>query len=92
MMDSGLTRGGLVPGTRGGEYLGVELARAWPVGWDLGRERPQLPARERNLSPIRPRASIAGRGDGRCRSHHDVLAAITTGTVLLVAPSAAELQ
>jgi len=28
---------------------------------DLGRERPQVPARARNLSPIVPRASIAGR-------------------------------
>src|SRR3982074_1644202 len=28
---------------------------------DLGHERPQVPARARNLSPIVPRASIAGR-------------------------------
>src|ERR1700735_449370 len=31
---------------------------------DLGRERPQVPARARNLSPIVPRASIAGRALG----------------------------
>jgi cell division transport system permease protein len=28
---------------------------------DLARERPQLPARARNMSPIVPRGSIAGK-------------------------------
>ncbi|MEA2819782.1 MAG: cell division transport system permease protein, partial [Bradyrhizobium sp.] len=28
---------------------------------DLGHERPQVPVKARNLSPIVPRASIAGR-------------------------------
>src|SRR3981081_3776906 len=59
---------------------------------DLGHERPQVPARARNLSPIVPRASIAGRalvGGGALMTF---LASITTGAVLLVSASAAEWQ
>src|SRR5207253_668083 len=59
---------------------------------DLGRERPQLPARARNLSPIVPRASIAGRALIAVVAIMTFLASITTGAVLLVAASAAEWQ
>jgi cell division transport system permease protein len=59
---------------------------------DLGRERPQLPARARNLSPIVPRASIAGRALVAVVAIMTFLASITTGTVLLVSASAAEWQ
>jgi cell division transport system permease protein len=59
---------------------------------DLGRERPQLPARARNLSPIVPRASIAGRALVAVVAIMTFLASITTGTVLLVNASAAEWQ
>src|SRR6202040_2163024 len=59
---------------------------------DLGHERPQLPARARNLSPIVPRASIAGRALVAVVAIITFLAAITTGAVLLVSASAAEWQ
>jgi cell division transport system permease protein len=59
---------------------------------DLGNERPQLPARARNLSPIVPRASIAGRALVAVVAIMTFLASITTGAVLLVSASAAEWQ
>ena len=59
---------------------------------DLGRERPQLPARARNRSPIVPRASIAGRALVAVVAIMTFLASITTGAVLLVSASAAEWQ
>src|SRR5262252_8784832 len=59
---------------------------------DLGDERPRLPARARNLAPIVPRASIAGRALGAGVAIMTFLASITTGAVLLVSASAAEWQ
>ena len=59
---------------------------------DLGRERPQVPARARNMSPIVPRASIAGRALVAVVAIMTFLASITTGAVLLVSASAAEWQ
>ncbi|MDP3689397.1 ABC transporter permease [Bradyrhizobium sp.] len=59
---------------------------------DLGHERPQLPSRARNLSPIVPRASIAGRALVAVVAIMTFLASITTGAVLLVSASAAEWQ
>jgi cell division transport system permease protein len=59
---------------------------------DLAQERPQLPARARNLSPIVPRASIAGRALVAVVAIMTFLASITTGAVLLVSASAAEWQ
>jgi cell division transport system permease protein len=59
---------------------------------DLGQERPQLPARARNLSPIVPRGSIAGRALVAVVAIMTFLASITTGTVLLVSASASEWQ
>src|ERR1700726_176613 len=59
---------------------------------DLGRERPQVPARARNLSPIVPRASIAGRALVAVVAIMTFLASITTGAVLLISASAAEWQ
>ena len=59
---------------------------------DLGHERPQVPAKARNMSPIVPRASIAGRALVAVVAIMTVLASITTGTVLLVSASAAEWQ
>jgi cell division transport system permease protein len=59
---------------------------------DLGLERPQVPARARNLSPIVPRASISGRALVAVVAIMTFLASITTGTVLLVSASAAEWQ
>ncbi len=59
---------------------------------DLGRERPQVPVRARNLSPIVPRASIAGRALVAVVAIMTFLASITTGAVLLVSASAAEWQ
>src|ERR1700710_2424259 len=59
---------------------------------DLGHERPQVPARARNLSPIVPRASIAGRALVAVVAIMTFLASITTGAVLLVNASAAEWQ
>jgi cell division transport system permease protein len=59
---------------------------------DLGDERLRLPARARNLSPIVPRASIAGRALVAVVAIMTFLASITTGAVLLVSASAAEWQ
>src|SRR5580700_11528095 len=59
---------------------------------DLGRERPQVPARARNLSPIVPRASIAGRALVAVVAIMTFLASITTGAVLLISASATEWQ
>src|ERR1700756_1167447 len=59
---------------------------------DLGHDRPQVPAKARNLSPIVPRASIAGRALIAVVAIMTFLASITTGAVLLVAASAAEWQ
>jgi cell division transport system permease protein len=59
---------------------------------DLGKERPQVPARARNLSPIVPRASIAGRALVAVVAIMTFLASVTTGVVLLVSASAAEWQ
>ncbi len=60
---------------------------------DLGQqERPQVPAKARNLSPIVPRASISGRALVAVVAIMTFLASITTGTVLLVSASAAEWQ
>ena len=59
---------------------------------DLGQERPQVPAKARNSSPIVPRASIAGRALVAVVAIMTFLASITTGTVLLVSASAAEWQ
>src|ERR1700742_3528160 len=59
---------------------------------DLGHERPLVPARARNLSPIVPRASIAGRALVAVVAIMTFLASITTGAVLLVSASAAEWQ
>jgi len=47
---------------------------------DLGQERPQVPARARNLSPIVPRASISGRALVAVVAIMTFLASITTGT------------
>jgi cell division transport system permease protein len=59
---------------------------------DLGFERPELPARARNLSPIVPRNSISGRALVVVVAIMTFLASITTGTVLLVSASAADWQ
>jgi cell division transport system permease protein len=59
---------------------------------DLGRERPQVPARARNMSPIVPRASIAGRALVAVVAIMTFLASVTTGVVLLIGASAAEWQ
>jgi cell division transport system permease protein len=59
---------------------------------DLGRERPQVPATARNMSPIVPRASIHGRALVAVVAIMTFLASMTTGTVLLVSASAAEWQ
>ncbi|WP_420134876.1 cell division protein FtsX [Rhodopseudomonas sp.] len=59
---------------------------------DLGDERPQLPARARNQSPIVPRASIAGRALVAVVAIMAFLASMTTGVVLLISASAAEWQ
>src|SRR3984957_8303007 len=59
---------------------------------DLGHDTPQVPARARNLSPIVPRASIAGRALVAVVAIMTFLASITTGAVLLVSASAAEWQ
>lgn len=59
---------------------------------DLGRERPQVPVRARNLSPIVPRASISGRALVAVVAIMTFLASVTTGAVLLVSASAAEWQ
>ncbi|HEY4204481.1 MAG TPA: ABC transporter permease [Xanthobacteraceae bacterium] len=59
---------------------------------DLGKERPQVPAKARNVSPIVPRGSISGRALVAVVAIMTFLASITTGTVLLVRASAAEWQ
>src|SRR6201994_139718 len=59
---------------------------------DLGLERPQVPARARNMSPIVPRGSISGSALVAVVAIMTFLASITTGTVLLVSASAAEWQ
>src|ERR1700722_12457742 len=59
---------------------------------DLGQERPQVPARARNLSPIVPRASIAGRALVAAVDTITFPASIATGAVLLLSASAAEWQ
>jgi cell division transport system permease protein len=59
---------------------------------DLGHERPQVPARARNSSPIVPRASISGRALVAVVAIMTFLASFTTGAVLLVSASAAEWQ
>ena len=60
--------------------------------WTSGHERPQVPARARNMSPIVPRASISGRALVAVVAIMTFLASITTGAVLLVSASAAEWQ
>src|SRR5438132_13706988 len=77
-------RGGCISMSRAGDEHGPLV--------DLGRERPQLPARARNLSPIVPRASISGRALVAVVAIMTFLAWITPGTVLLVSASAAEWQ
>lgn len=59
---------------------------------DLGQERPQVPAKARNVSPIIPRGSIAGRALVVVVAIMTFLACMTTGAVLLVRASAAEWQ
>ena len=59
---------------------------------DLGQERPQVPARARNQSPIVPRASIAGRALVAVVAIMTFLASLTTGAVLLISASASEWQ
>ena len=59
---------------------------------DLGQERPQVPAKARNVSPIVPRGSIAGRALVAVVAIMTFLASVTTGVVLLVSASAAEWQ
>ncbi|MGV7217256.1 cell division protein FtsX [Bradyrhizobium sp. UFLA05-112] len=59
---------------------------------DLGQERPQVPAKARNMSPIVPRASIHGRALVAVVAIMTFLASMTTGMVLLVSASAAEWQ
>jgi cell division transport system permease protein len=59
---------------------------------DLGHDRPQVPARARNMSPIVPRASISGRALVAVVAIMTFLASVTTGVVLLVSASAAEWQ
>jgi cell division transport system permease protein len=78
------TRDGCTSMTRSDHQLGSLM--------DLGRERPQVPASARNMSPIVPRASIAGRALVAVVAIMTFLASITTGAVLLVSASAAEWQ
>ncbi|HVV39912.1 MAG TPA: ABC transporter permease [Nitrobacter sp.] len=59
---------------------------------DLGQERPQVPVRARNMSPIVPRASISGRALVAVVAIMTFLASMTTGVVFLVSASAAEWQ
>src|ERR1700681_2531580 len=59
---------------------------------DLGQERPRVSANARNLSPIVPRGSIAGRALVAVVAIMTFLASMTTGAVLLVSASAAEWQ
>src|SRR5579871_2834002 len=77
-------RGGCISMSRSDDQLGPLV--------DLGRERPQVPARARNMSPIVPRGSISGSALVAVVAIMTFLASITTGTVLLVSASAAEWQ
>jgi len=70
--------------TRSGEDRGTLL--------DLGRERPQVPVKARNLSPIVPRGSISGKALIAVVAIMTFLASLTTGAVLLVQGAAAEWQ
>jgi cell division transport system permease protein len=78
------TRDGCISMSKANHQLGPLL--------DLARERPQLPARARNMSPIVPRGSIAGKALIAVVAIMTFLASLTTGTVLLVSASAAEWQ
>src|ERR1700752_2732374 len=84
--------------TRGGWFcirdVCISISRSDEHGplVDLGNERPQLPARARNLSPIVPRATISGRALVAVVAIMTFLASLTTGAVLLVSASAAEWQ
>lgn len=69
---------------RGGEDRGTLL--------DLGRERPQVPVKARNLAPIVPRGSISGKALIAVVAIMTFLASLTTGAVLLVQGAAAEWQ
>jgi cell division transport system permease protein len=55
---------------------------------DLGHDRPQVPVKARNSSPIVPRGSIAGRALVAVVAIMTFLASITTGAVLLISASA----
>lgn len=59
---------------------------------DLGRERPQVPVKARNLSPIVPRGSISGKALIAVVAIMTFLASLTTGAVLLVQGAATEWQ
>lgn len=59
---------------------------------DLGNDSSETSANARNLSPIVPRGSIAGRALIAVVAIMTFLASITTGTVLLVRSSASEWQ
>jgi cell division transport system permease protein len=59
---------------------------------DLGHERPLVPARARNLSPIVPRASIAGRALVAVVAIMTFLASLTAGAVVLVRGAAGDWQ
>jgi cell division transport system permease protein len=59
---------------------------------DLGHDRPQVPVKARNSSPIVPRGSIAGRALVAVVAIMTFLASITTGAVLLISASASEWQ
>lgn len=59
---------------------------------DLGHERPQVPAKARNISPIVPRGQVAGRALVAVVAIMTFLASMTTGAVLLVNASASEWQ
>jgi cell division transport system permease protein len=60
---------------------------------DLGQQdRPPVPAEARNLSPIVPRGSIAGRALVAVVAIMTFLASVTTGAVLLISASAEEWQ
>jgi cell division transport system permease protein len=59
---------------------------------DLGHERPQVPTKARNVSPIVPRGSIVGRALVVVVAIMTFLACISTGVVLLVHASATEWQ
>ena len=59
---------------------------------DLGGDTPEVAAQARNMSPIVPRGSIAGRALVAVVAIMTFLASMTTGAVLLVRASAAEWQ